>query len=71
MKTKFKLDVLSSPINAVALIIGTAPKDKVYVKIENITDRINKESFDACIKDKDLELFAVNILKALKSKKLA
>lgn len=47
-------------------IIGQAPKDRPYVtiRITGIEDRT------ICIYDKDLERFALNILKALKSKKL-
>lgn len=68
MKTEFELDVLSRPIKAKATIIGRSPKNWPYAKIENTTHRCGH--FSACIKDKDLERFAVNILKALKSKKL-
>lgn len=44
-------------------IIGKAPKCKPYVKI-TINDK------GLYIEDKDLEKVAINILKALKSKKL-
>lgn len=51
-----------------AVIIGQSPENKPYVNIELI-DRDNAR-FLLGIKDKDLERFAVNILKALNSPKL-
>lgn len=65
MKTEFVLETMDGletfdSFNRIK-IIGAAPKDKPYVVIEN---------HDLFIKDKDLERFAINILKALKSKHL-
>lgn len=68
MKTSFELEKLVDMRYGAAflLIIGKAPKHKPYVKLEtNIPD-----VSDYAIKDKDLERFAVNVLKALKSKQL-
>ena len=64
MKTEFELES-ANEVGGIAAIIGTAPKYKPYVSFEgpNIKQRLY-------IKDKDLERFAVNILKALKSDKL-
>lgn len=70
MKTEFELEVLSG-LNkdgrAVSFetikIIGQEPEHSPYAVIK-------AEHHDLYIKDKDLETFAVNILKALKSKKL-
>ena len=50
-------------------IIGVCPKWSPYVSI-NLESNQGLE-LSACIKDRDLERFAVNILKALKSKRLA
>lgn len=69
MKKEFKLEYSStmeskikvSP-TAKIMIIGQAPKDRPYVAIDA------DSSF--FIQDRDLELFAINILKALQSKKL-
>lgn len=68
-KTQFDLEVSSSESGIKdsgfdIKIIGTAPKCKPYVSI-NLG--VNQCYF---IKDNDLERFAINILKALKSKKL-
>jgi hypothetical protein len=70
MKTIFELEVpCSDNKNGWATtfetikIIGEAPKDRPYVSI-------SAEHHDLFIPDKDLERFAVNILKALKSKHL-
>lgn len=71
MKTEFKLDSHLADLSGSSIkIVGTRPKNKPYVRISmpefnNLTSRNN------ClfIYDKDLERFAVNILKALKSKK--
>lgn len=66
MKTDFELDksfVASEPKGI--KIIGREPQNKVYVMIYD-----NNDNSCAYIKDKHLELLAVNILKALKSKRL-
>lgn len=67
MKTIFELECLldKSRIDTFEKIkiIGQAPNHKPYVVI-------NLEHDDLFIKDKDLERFATNILKALKSKRL-
>lgn len=77
-KTKFELDVPVYFKSAQASIIGTKPKHTPYVSI-TITRWGNKKDhgtypdwIDTAIhlKDEDLERFAVNILKALKSKRL-
>lgn len=70
MKTEFELEVSSSESgfkdSGFALkIIGKAPKHKPYVSVYFGVNQCY------VIKDKDLERFAVNILKALKSKKLS
>ncbi len=75
MKTQFELEeykrcneITGGTIN----IIGNAPKWKSYVEItvyhKNKEGKIDHR--DLFIKDKDLERFAVNILKALNSKHL-
>lgn len=69
MKTEFNLE-FSDPMQSKMqvsstekiMIIGQAPKDIPYVMIDVGTSYF--------IQDNDLELFAVNILKALKSKHL-
>lgn len=68
MKTKFELDKNTADpgVTGVINIIGRRPDDAPYV---SITFRKHAELL--WIKDKDLERFAVNILKALKSKRLA
>lgn len=48
-----------------AHIIGQSPKNKPYVTIYS-----DKDGDPRFIKDKDLERFAINILKAIKSKRL-
>lgn len=50
-------------------IIGSSPKQKPYVAIYARTSILTTEA-TGWVEDKDLELFAVNILKALNSKKL-
>lgn len=63
-KTKFDMvDASGTKITGQADIIGKDPLYKPYVSISTT----EKPAF---IKDKDLERFAVNILKALKSKHL-
>ncbi len=65
MKTEFELESLTNRAPGVIRIIGDALGDDwpyVYIK--------HPESHDLYIKDSDLELFAINILKALKSKHL-
>lgn len=65
MKTEFELETGSEMLkNSKIKIIGERPNHKPYVSI--LAEA--KETF--FIKDKDLERFAVNILKALKSKRL-
>lgn len=73
MKTTFELEFPDSQvrvhgIKGEASIIGESPNHKPYVSISITTNKPCNPS--AFIKDKDLERFAVNILKALKSKKL-
>lgn len=74
MKTKFELDVLQSPFNinnGSITIIGTEPKYAPYIKIEIEGKQVNgNKMVSACIKDVDIEKFAINILKAIKSKHL-
>lgn len=69
MKTEFELDT-TNPYKSKgkARIIGLSPSSHPYVSIRIITPNAIETS--ACIKDHDLERFAVNILKAMKSKKL-
>lgn len=65
MKTEFELDAHKADYTGSKIkIIGKAPKHKPYVTIA-LTNRDT-----LFIEDKDLERFAINILKALKSKKL-
>lgn len=68
MKTEFELENLSSNESSLITgnikIMGAKPKSSPYVVIEV------KEIPYLFIKDKDLELFAINILKALNSKRL-
>lgn len=68
LKTVFQLETNDSGklrlLDDKIKIIGGAPKNHVYVAIE--TNGLHYHF----IQDKDLERFAVNILKALKSKKL-
>lgn len=70
LKTKFKLECLSDKRNkSIIEIVGKAPTDTPYVIID--IDAIAKyDSYTYFIPDKDLERFAVNILKAIRSKKL-
>lgn len=69
-KTEFELEVLEGgPFQrAEALIIGRSPADKPYVNID-LVNGVGKR-IELGIKDRDLERFAVNILKALNSPKL-
>lgn len=66
-KTEFKLDVHNADYlgGGIAIIGNAAEGEKPYVRIE-----IGAKKAYAFIEDKDLERFAVNILKALGSKKL-
>lgn len=80
MKTEFELDAPHYFSKVEARIIGTAPKWKPYVAIcltrhgfnsdDKTAPSVNWKDTAVHIKDKDLERFAVNILKALKSKHL-
>ncbi len=64
MKTHFDLDGGGNKERKGQIkIIGYLPEYKPYVSIE-------MNGIDMWIKDKDLERFAVNILKAIKSKKI-
>lgn len=69
MKTEFELEV-TYPTNSKGkvLIIGEQPNHTPYVSFRLKTP--NAVEVSGCLKDKDLERFAVNILKALKSKRL-
>jgi hypothetical protein len=72
MKKTFELDChLADLTGSVIEIIGESGDSKPYVRIE-LPDLHNVTSTNTClfIEDRDLERFAVNILKALKSKKL-
>lgn len=62
MKTEFELEDVMTTKGTIS-IIGTRPKNSPYVSID-ITSK--EPSVRTYIKDKDLERFAVNILKALK-----
>jgi len=65
MKKVFKLEHANkAPSQVYISIVGEAPESKPYVTI------INDDLAPLFIPDKDLERFAVNILKALKSKRL-
>lgn len=68
MKTEFELEVAGDgrilPSPATISIIGKEPNHSPYVSITVFNTR---QHF---LRDKDLERFAVNILKALNSKKL-
>jgi len=73
MKTEFELDILNNPNitkRATANIIGTSPKFRPYLKVTVSETDTNQELFGIYVQDKDLERFAVNILKSLKSDKL-
>lgn len=66
MKTEFELEhATRSPSSWRIKIVGTKPKSLPYVSIWNL-DNVAP----LFIQDKDLERFAINILKALKSKHL-
>ncbi len=72
MKTEFQLDSHLADLSRSKIsIVGTKPDSKPYVRIE-LPNLENVTSTNTClfILDKDLERFAVNILKALKSKYL-
>lgn len=72
MKTEFNLSFGKGELHksGVIRIIGTEPEYTPYVAIY-LTDPLQLQTQTACwIEDKDLEIFAVNILKAIKSKKL-
>ena len=65
MKTKFDVDVLNeSKSYAPADIIGKAPKNKPYLNIEYVDGYDGKRHLLA-FPDKELKIFATNILKAL------
>ncbi len=76
MKTNFELQEFNRGRNertgGSITIIGKLPKWKPYVTIKvHHADKEGKNAHRGLfIKDKDLERFAVNILKALRSKKL-
>lgn len=68
MKVEFELECANGEVFAAAgriTIVGKEPENKPYVSIIKFTNHDT-----VFIKDKDLERFAVNILKSLKSKKL-
>lgn len=66
MKTEFFLDSDDAEHTGSNIkIIGHAPKHRPYVSVN-----ISNQRHSLFIEDKDLERFAVNILKALKSKRL-
>lgn len=69
MKTHFQCDSLSGTRNLLLNIIGKKPNDKPYVRISS-TSEDGEHSISGCVRDKDLERFAVNILKSIGSKKL-
>lgn len=71
MKTDFELDAHKAELSGSKIaIIGTTPASKPYVRIELSTSCGHLARCCLFIYDRDLERFAVNILKALKSKKL-
>jgi hypothetical protein len=70
MKTVFELDH-GLHERATIQIIGKEHDNKPYVAINGkVGVPAGLKDFSFFIKDKDLERFAVNILKAIKSKKL-
>jgi hypothetical protein len=74
MKTEFELEFPASSVRVhghkgVVSIVGKRPEHNPYVSIATEGNDPGK-GISAFIKDKDLERFAVNILKALKSKRL-
>lgn len=72
LKTEFKLEVLgpnADRVHGKAMIIGEIPESRPYVAI-CFGDKMSTNRARGFIQDKDLERFAVNILKALKSKRL-
>jgi hypothetical protein len=69
MKTEFELDTKGvGTYTGKIKLIGLPPKYLPYVSVS--MKSTNGVELSACIRDKDLERFAVNILKALKSKHL-
>lgn len=73
MKTEFQLEVRLTYVagingSATAKIIGKSPIDKPYVSITVCNEKNTLADMSIC--NKDLERFAVNILKATGSKKL-
>ncbi len=74
MKRDFKLDILDKINNTkqkgIVNIVGEKSRnDFPYVRIE-ITSEDPVKTTISCIRDKDLEKFAVNILRSLNSKYL-
>jgi hypothetical protein len=72
MKTTFDLDSHLADLSGSTIqIVGKSPDHKPYVRIE-LPRLENVTSSNTClfIEDKDLERFAINILKAIKSKAL-
>ncbi len=72
MKTEFELDChLADLTGSIVSIVGKTPDHRPYVRI-SLPNLEHVTSTNTClfIQDKDLERFAVNILKALKSKRL-
>lgn len=73
MKTEFKCGLGQGDQNAghemTVRIIGTEPNNKPYVVIYGKTSK-DTTQVNGWIEDDDLETFAVNILKSIKSKKL-
>jgi hypothetical protein len=71
MKTQFDFEKLNTDWLGRACIIGHAGNDEApYVVIQFSRYKTYQKMEQLYISDKDLERFAVNILKALKSKKL-
>lgn len=71
MKTKFILDAHRADLSGSTIeIIGKAPLHRPYVRIEIADKGSDVATMCMFIEDKELELLAVNILKALKSKRL-
>lgn len=68
-KTQFELvDSDDKSVVGNALIIGREPNYKPYVSLK-LYGKVDNSHY-GFVADKDLERFAVNILKAIKSKKL-
>lgn len=71
MKVEFDLELPSDLDSSGTIsIIGKEPDHRPYVAIRIYKGFHQLPSCHALIQDRDLERFAVNILKALKSKKL-